>query len=194
MINIWRVLKSRMTFFAGMSYKSFGERTVIDRAFRIKGKKHISIGEKTYIRSGIRLEAIPEQNQRSAEPEIIIGSHVQIHYNCTIIAAGNGKVSIGDYCLLASNIYIGNDNHGMNPDVPSYILNPLITKDIYIGEGCWLGEKVVILPGVHIGNKSIIGAGSVVTKNIPAYSIAVGNPARVVKQYDQRRKEWVKIL
>jgi acetyltransferase-like isoleucine patch superfamily enzyme len=63
---------------------------------------------------------------------------------------------------------------------------------VRIEKGCWIGEKVIILPGVNIGERSIIGAGSVVTKSIPAYSIAVGNPARVIKTWNKDSKQWVK--
>jgi acetyltransferase-like isoleucine patch superfamily enzyme len=63
---------------------------------------------------------------------------------------------------------------------------------VRIEKGCWIGEKVIILPGVNIGKRSIIGAGSVVTKSIPEYSIAVGNPARVIKTWNKDKKQWVK--
>ena len=93
--------------------------------------------------------------------------------------------------LFASNILITNENHGINPEneVP-YMNQDLSAKPIEIGDGCWIGEKVCILPGVNIGKKSIVGAGSVVTKSIPAYSIAVGNPAKIIKKYNFDHKKW----
>lgn len=66
----------------------------------------------------------------------------------------------------------------------------LSCKNVIIDDGCWIGEKVCILPGVRIGKKSIIGAGAIVTKSIPDYSIAVGNPARVIKYYNFDKKRW----
>lgn len=79
------------------------------------------------------------------------------------------------------------------PDEKSnYLSQPLETKPVTIGRNCWIGARVIILPGVTIGNFSIIGAGSVVTKDIPEYSIAVGNPAHVIKKWDPDSKAWVR--
>lgn len=64
---------------------------------------------------------------------------------------------------------------------------------IKIGRGCWIGQNVVVMPGVTIGEMSIIGANSVVTSNIPERSIAMGTPARVMKRWDEQKKDWVKV-
>lgn len=194
MLNILRIIKSRLSFFYGRQFKKYGKHTIIDKPLIITGKKSISIGEGSIILRGSRMEVIPFWQGESFKPEIRIGSRVLINYNCTLIAAGNGNITIGDDCLLASDVFISNNNHGMNPRTASYVQNPLIIKDINIGKGCWIGEKVIILPGVNIGEKAIIGAGSVVTKDIPPYCIAVGNPAKVVKRYDEVNEEWIKLL
>lgn len=65
-----------------------------------------------------------------------------------------------------------------------------IIKDVNIEEGCWLGQRVCVMPGVTIGARSIIGAASVVTKSIPPYSIAVGSPAKVIKQWNFEKRIW----
>ena len=105
-----------------------------------------------------------------------------------------GDIILGDEVLMASDICITSENHGIDPVLNlNYGLQPLITAPVIIEDGCWIGEKAIILPGVHIGKKSIIGAGSVVTKDIPDFSIAAGNPARVLKKYDFDKKIWVKV-
>lgn len=101
-------------------------------------------------------------------------------------------ICVGNEVLMASDICITSENHSMNPqNQMSYGKQPLVIEPVSIGEGCWIGEKVVILPGVTVGKKSIIGAGSIVTKNIPDYCIAVGNPAKVIKYYDFESNQWV---
>ena len=86
---------------------------------------------------------------------------------------------------------ISSENHGVDPDL-EYVDQPLISKPVTIGDGCWIGEKVCILPGVTIGKKCIVGAGSVVTKSIPNFSMAVGNPAKIIKHYDFDKHKWEK--
>ena len=72
-------------------------------------------------------------------------------------------------------------------------IQPLDKKEVIIDEDTHIGANAVVVAGVHIGKRCQIGAGSVVTKDIPDYSIAVGNPARVIKRYDLEQKQWIKI-
>ncbi len=104
-------------------------------------------------------------------------------------------IHIGAGVLMASDICITSENHGIDPENRvGYGGQPLVTSPVIIDNGCWIGEKVMILPGVHIGKKTIIGAGSVVTKDIPGYCIAVGNPAKVIKKYDAKHKKWMDFI
>ena len=106
------------------------------------------------------------------------------------ILAGE-DVSIGNDVLIASGVTICSENHGTDPSLPvSYMHQPLKCQKVSIGDGTWIGENVIILPGVSIGKKCVIGGGSVVTKSIPNYSIAVGNPAVVKKTYNMKKKVW----
>ncbi|MEG1717024.1 MAG: DapH/DapD/GlmU-related protein, partial [Lachnospiraceae bacterium] len=112
-----------------------------------------------------------------------IGDGCYIGQNNTFLVGAD--ISIGNGVLMASDICIASENHGMDPtDMNGYGAQRLITLPVFIGDGCWIGEKVIILPGTSIGSKSIIGAGSVVTKNVPDLCIAVGNPAKVIKKFD----------
>lgn len=110
-----------------------------------------------------------------------------VNYNSFLVGA---DISIGNNCLFASNILVTSENHLIEIEADRPYEN-ISCSPVSIGNGCWIGERVVILPGVTIGNKCVIGAGSVVTKSIPDYCIAVGNPARVVKQYDLEKGKWV---
>ena len=104
------------------------------------------------------------------------------------------KVIISDNVLVASNVFIIDYNHGLSPETESYLDNSLELSDgVFIEDGVWIGNSAIILPGVRIGKKSIIGAGSVVSSDIPSYSLAVGVPAKVIKRYDFKSKSWKKV-
>ena len=96
-------------------------------------------------------------------------------------------------CLIAGGSYISDNSHSMDPEGPPYNKQALSGSETIISRGVWLGQNVCVLAGSFIGERSIIGAGSVVNGYIPPYSIAVGSPAKVVKQYDFEAKEWVRV-
>lgn len=157
----------------------------------IRNQKAILFGKNFTSGKYCRLEA-----NRSIKDEktLNIGSNVQINDFVHISAWKN--VSIGDNVLIASKVYISDVSHG---DLSHYDINlppiwqPLFVDPVKIGDNVWIGENVCILPGVTIGRNSIIGAGSIVTKNIPAYTIAVGIPAKAIKRYCLTTKKWRKI-
>ena len=187
------ILKAEMGNWMSNSWKKsflhFGSNSEIGYPGKITYPNHISIGDNCLILSNCRIENFL---QDGFMPEIIIGNHCIIGYHFTILNAS--EVVLGNDVLIASHVLISSENHSMNPesDLP-YINQPLITKSVAIGDGCWIGEKVCILPGVTIGKKSIIGAGSVVTKSIPDYCLAVGNPAKVIKKYNFEKHVWESI-
>lgn len=172
-------------------FGKFGENSMIGLP-RISdcNQKFIQIGEQSTILANSRIQIF--QNMECSAPHIYIGNHCYIAYHLTLLAGAD--IRIGNEVLIASDVLITSMNHGMNPESDiAYMDQPLICKDISIGDGTWIGEKVCILPGIHIGNKCVIGAGSVVTRNIPDYSIAAGNPARVIKQYNFQKHQWENI-
>ena len=105
------------------------------------------------------------------------------------ISSGGGKVNIGKYCAIAHNFRIRNRNHNMNyPNIQDKFQNRYGFKDlrvykgdIIIGNAVWIGDNVMILPGVNVGNGAVIGAGSVVTKDVPDYAIVAGNPSKIIR-------------
>nr|WP_302690441.1 sugar O-acetyltransferase [uncultured Eubacterium sp.] len=120
------------------------------------------------------------------------GSHIEVgknffaNYNCTIIDVA--KVKIGDNCFMAPNVAIYTAGHPIHPATRNAALE--YGKEVVIGDNVWLGGNVVVCPGVHIGDNVVIGAGSVVTKDIPAWSLAAGNPCKVIRKItdEDRRK------
>ena len=117
---------------------------------------------------------------------VIIGERTIIGIGNTII----GPVTVGNDVMLAQNIVVSGMNHGYEDINLPPSRQKDICKQIVIEDEVWIGANSVITAGVSIGKHSIIGAGSVVTKNIPPFCIAVGNPAKVIKSYNSFTKTW----
>lgn len=153
---------------------------------RIASPHCISIGKKTYIGSHSYITVWPEYKTQDEEPEIIIGEKCKIGaYNHI---SSTNRIVIGDGFLSGKWVTILDNNHGdssieqlkMSPSD-----RPMTSKgSVIIGKNVWVGDKSTILPGVTIGEGTVIAANSVVTKSIPPYSIVAGIPARVVKHYN----------
>ena len=127
------------------------------------------------------------------------GSHIEVgknffaNYNCTIIDVA--KVTIGDNCQMAPNVAIYTAGHPLHPVSRNSLYEYGIS--VTIGDNVWIGGNTVILPGVHIGSNTVIGAGSVVTKDIPDWVVAAadwvvaaGNPCRVIKKITEDDKKY----
>ena len=117
---------------------------------------------------------------------IEVGKNFFANYNCTIIDVA--KVKIGNNCQFAPNVSIYTAGHPIHPVSRNSLYEYGIS--VTIGDNVWIGGNTVILPGVHIGSNTVIGAGSVVTKDIPDWVVAAGNPCRVVKQITEEDKKY----
>ena len=150
----------------------------------------MTIGEESQILQNSRIWCYEQEG--FPKPKIRIGNHCYLGFHLSILAGAD--VTIDDWVLMASDILITTESHGMNPESDiAYMDQPLTVAPVHIKSGCWIGEKVVIMPGVTIGEKCIVGAGSIVTKDIPDYCIAVGNPAKIIKKYNFATHKWEKV-
>lgn len=174
----------------------FKNARLIRLPFDIRNSKFIKIGRGFTTGFGCRIEAFPFEDSME-KICIVIGNDVQLNDYVHIGAVGD--IHIGNNVLIASKVYISDHNHGGydknksdSPLIPP-INRKQIVKPVRIEDNVWIGESVCILPGTSIGFGSVIGAMSVVTKNIPPYSIAVGSPAKVIKTYNFEKQYWVNI-
>lgn len=164
-------------------FLSMGKSTICT-SLRLSGGKHISIGNNTMIGYNTILAAHDFLLGKHFSPQIVIGDNVNIGDDSNISCIN--KIIIGNGVRMGRRVMLNDNSHGtferhMLDIQPN--LRPLVSKGpIVIEENVWIGEMVCVLGGVHIGKGSIIGAGSVVTKDIPPYSLACGIPAKVVKR------------
>lgn len=148
---------------------------------KIVGEQYISLGIETCIGKRAVITAI----DRIGTPSIVIGSYIAIGDDCHITAVNS--IIIGDGSLLGKKVTITDNSHGENHTIEEMMVPPrkrtLYSKGpVVIGKNVWIGDKVTICPNVSIGDGAIIGANSVVTKDLPAYSIAAGSPAKIINQ------------
>lgn len=122
---------------------------------------------------------------------VFFGNDVSVNTNVSISASPPTKIYIGDHCLIGQNVVIRSDDHRFDNPNELIRLQGRLGADIVIGEDSWIGANAVILKGVHLGPHTVVGAGTIVTKSFPSYSVLVGNPARLIKDrrdmYDTNR-------
>lgn len=121
--------------------------------------------------------------------DVEIGEGTRIGIGSVVV----GPIQIGKYVFFGQHISAQGINHGYENVDEDPNLQPLMKRPVRIGDYTHIGTNSTLVAGVQIGERCQIGAGSVVTKDIPSYCVAVGNPARVVKRYDFDKKEWVKV-
>ena len=139
---------------------------------------HNQIGEKSIVNAPLTV-VVPKN--------VHIGKNVVVMNGSLMMAAGG--LTIEDDVMVAANVQLITNNHD------PYERNIITCKPVKICKGAWIGAGATILPGVTVGEYAIVGAASVVTKNVPAYGVAVGNPAKVIKTLDKEKfKKWVKIF
>lgn len=125
----------------------------------------------------------------NAVGKIEIGNNTRIGIGSTLI----GPVVVGDNVRLAQNVAVSALNHNYQDISQPISEQGINTNTVEIGDETWIGANAVILPGISIGKHCVVGAGSVVTKSIPSYSVVAGNPAKIIKQYNHKTEKWEKV-
>lgn len=163
--------------------KSSGEKFRIFLPIDIKGLEYMSIGENFTAHRGMTLQCYDNYRGTAFSPLLEIGDNAYFGVNCHVGCIN--QISIGDNFLAGGHVYITDHNHGKGIIEEAGIAQ--IDRQLYskgavvIGDNVWLGEHVVILPGVTIGDNVTIGANAVVTKSIPPNCVAAGIPAKIIK-------------
>lgn len=189
-MNIKKVLRKIEHFFSrlywGKRLGELGSLTMIDRKSVWHNPKAMALGSKVLIRTGCQLSVRRMREHGVAHGAAIrlrIGDQSSLQQGCKVAAAQS--ISIGRQVMIADNVFITDHDHIYDdPHVPAALVRELRSAPVVIEDGCWLGYGTVVLKGVRIGKRSVIGANSVVTRDVPPFSVAAGNPARVIKKID----------
>ena len=121
-----------------------------------------------------------------------IGDDTFIGHQVLITGSETAPIQIGNYVDIAPRVVIASGSHQIDM-ISNHSAGKGIGQGIFIQDGVWIGANSTVLPGVTIGFKSVIGAGSVVNKSIPPYCIAIGNPCRPIKKWDESKQEWISL-
>jgi acetyltransferase-like isoleucine patch superfamily enzyme len=121
--------------------------------------------------------------------DVIIGSKVRIGLSNTVI----GPIRFGNNLAIAQNVVFSGLNHGFEDITIPPCDQKCTVSEIVINDDCWIGANVVVTSGVTVGKHSVIAAGSIVTKDVPPFTVVAGNPARVLKKYNEIKNTWEKI-
>lgn len=152
--------------------------TELDKRSELLKEMLAEVGENCYIE--------PPFHSNWGGKHVHLGKNVYFNFNATLV--DDTHIYIGDYTMLGPNVVIATAGHPILPELREKALQ--YNLPVHIGKNCWLGAGVIVLPGVTIGDNTVIGAGSVVTKDIPSNVVAVGNPCKVLREISEHDKEY----
>jgi acetyltransferase-like isoleucine patch superfamily enzyme len=183
--SVWALRRARRRCFAVLAaggFAEFGRGTALETPVRLLGERRIAIGSDVFVGPGCWLQTMDEGGDEVA---LWIGDGSNIAGNCVISAVSH--VRLGKKVLLARNVYISDHIHAYE-DATTAVLEQGVARvqPVDIEDGAWLGQNVVVCPGVRIGRGAVVGANAVVLEDIPDFSLAVGAPARVVREFAPR--------
>lgn len=152
--------------------------TEMDKRERLLKEMFAEIGEGCYIE--------PPFHANFGGAHCHFGNNIYANFNLTMV--DDTHIYVGDNTMFGPNVTVATAGHPILPELREKYYQ--YNAPISIGRNCWIGAGAVILPGVSVGDNTVIGAGSVVTKDIPANVVAVGNPCRVLREINERDKEY----
>ena len=181
----WLIAKG-FSFVFARTFNSFGINTRVISPIAIEGSANISLGDNVIVAAHSCLAAVPLSGSKSCQLKINDGCRIG-RFNHIYATK---SIVLGNDVLTANNVYISDNSHNYdNPCLP-VVQQPILQKDtVVIGDGSWLGQNACVI-GAKIGRHCIVGANSVVTNNLPDFSVAIGAPARIIKRYDEQKNVW----
>ena len=175
--GLWtRVRDKAFAVASSGAFAAYGERSVIQLPVRLNGVERIAVGSDVFVGAGSWLQVLDEA---TVDVALTLGDGTSIAGSCVLSAVQS--VTLGRKVLMARNVYIADHRHAF-ADSAEAVLDQGVTEvaPVEICDGAWLGQNVVVGPGVRIGRGAVVGANSVVLQDVPDHAVAVGAPARVL--------------
>jgi acetyltransferase-like isoleucine patch superfamily enzyme len=170
-------------------FGALGHGSIVRPPYTIVSPHRIFIGADVIIGPNALLSVVTAHGRQRFQPVLRVGDGSRIGQGFVVGCVSD--ISIGRRVLISSNVYVGDTIHRYDDPTRPVLDQPLAAgRRVSIGDGAFVGINAVILPGVRVGRNAVVGAGAVVTHDVPAYSVAAGNPARVIKSYDFDARAW----
>lgn len=173
-----KLIEEQRTYLEYMHDFNMSRPSEYDKRVELQKKMFAEIGENCYFEQPI--------HANWGGRHVHLGKNVYANYNLTLV--DDTHIYIGDYTMIGPNVVIATAGHPILPELREKAYQYNIP--VHIGKNCWIGASVVILPGITIGDNVVIGAGSVVTKDLPSNVVAVGNPCRIMREVNEHDREY----
>lgn len=191
-MDIWEEMKSGALYVTSDEELMSVQTECLDRLYDYnhtrptQGEKRAALLREMFAEIGDGCYIEPPLHANWGGRHVHFGKHVYANFHLTLV--DDTDIYVGDYTMFGPNVTVATAGHPILPILREQVYQ--YNMPIWIGRNCWIGAGAILLPGVHIGDGTVIGAGSVVTKDIPANVVAVGNPCRVLRPIDERDREY----
>lgn len=191
-MDIWEEMKSGALYVTSDEELMSVQTECLDRLYDYnhtrptQGEKRAALLREMFAEIGDGCYIEPPLHANWGGRHVHFGKHVYANFHLTLV--DDTDIYVGDYTMFGPNVTVATAGHPILPALREQVYQ--YNMPIWIGRNCWIGAGAILLPGVHIGDGTVIGAGSVVTKDIPANVVAVGNPCRVLRPIDERDREY----
>ena len=191
-MDIWEEMKSGALYVTSDEELMSVQTECLDRLYDYnhtrptQGEKRAALLREMFAEIGDGCYIEPPLHANWGGRHVHFGKHVYANFHLTLV--DDTDIYVGDYTMFGPNVTVATAGHPILPALREQVYQ--YNMPIWIGRNCWIGAGAILLPGVHIGDGTVIGAGSVVTKDIPANVVAVGNPCRVLRPIGARDREY----
>lgn len=191
-MDIWEEMKSGALYVTSDEELMSVQTECLDRLYDYnhtrptQGEKRAALLREMFAEIGDGCYIEPPLHANWGGRHVHFGKHVYANFHLTLV--DDTDIYVGDYTMFGPNVTVATAGHPILPALREQVYQ--YNMPVFIGRNCWIGAGAILLPGVHIGDGTVIGAGSVVTKDIPANVVAVGNPCRVLRPIDERDREY----
>lgn len=191
-MDIWEEMKSGALYVTSDEELMSVQTECLDRLYDYnhtrptQGEKRAALLREMFAEIGDGCYIEPPLHANWGGRHVHFGKHVYANFHLTLV--DDTDIYVGDYTMFGHNVTVATAGHPILPALREQVYQ--YNMPVFIGRNCWIGAGAILLPGVHIGDGTVIGAGSVVTKDIPANVVAVGNPCRVLRPIDERDREY----